>query len=425
MTTLAGVRPGLDRRVAATSAERLVAGALVGLTTLRISAPMGTTLGGLAGLATSPLWLPAAKLYRDAVTVLALSATSLLLGAWLTWQHEATHATSTENLVANSFLLVVIVSVAGSIWWARTMLSLRAIGILAGLGMLATAIAQSGLSGANPWKTHLAVPVSIILLSVFHQRRKSIEVAALLGLAVVNAGLDSRSAFATCLLAAFLVAAQAVWSRGGGSIRQRALSISLAIGAAASALYMIGTHLLFAGYLGEEARDRSLMQQELAGSVIVGGRPEMAATAALMANHPFGFGAGTMLNLQDLLVAKSGMRSINYEPDNGYVENYMFGQTIKLHSIVGDLWAYFGVAGAALALFIAFAVARGLVVQLASGAAAGVTVFIVCTALWNIPFGPLYTAAPFVGLALGLALVRRERPVSPATGPSRNEEHVG
>src|SRR3712207_9122030 len=42
---------------------------------------------------------------------------------------------------------------------------------------------------------------------------------------------------------------------------------------------------------------------------------------------------------------KAGMAQIGYQPNNGYVETYMFGGQFKLHSVIGDAWAYFGVAG--------------------------------------------------------------------------------
>ena len=44
--------------------------------------------------------------------------------------------------------------------------------------------------------------------------------------------------------------------------------------------YRLGTRVLVSGYLGAEARQRSIAQIDSAGSLILGGRPEIAATVA-------------------------------------------------------------------------------------------------------------------------------------------------
>ena len=43
------------------------------------------------------------------------------------------------------------------------------------------------------------------------------------------------------------------------------------------------------------------------------------------------------------------MIDINYDPDNGYVNNFMFGNGIELHSGIGDLWAFMGPVGLVVA----------------------------------------------------------------------------
>ena len=149
------------------------------------------------------------------------------------------------------------------------------------------------------------------------------------------------------------------------------------------------------------------MQDELAGSMIVGGRPEMAATWALMQYRPAGFGSGAIASNQDLMVAKSGMWEINYDPNNGYVENYMFGDGIKLHSVIGDMWAYYGFSGVALAVLITTLLVHALFIRLATGTASGLVIFLICTALWNIPFGPLWSSTPILAATIGVALIRK------------------
>ena len=90
------------------------------------------------------------------------------------------------------------------------------------------------------------------------------------------------------------------------------------------AVYYLGTTLLVDGYLGEAAQAKSVAQIDAAGSLIAGGRPELAATLALLGADFRGFGLGAIANYHDVLVAKTGMASINYDPNNGYVERYLF-----------------------------------------------------------------------------------------------------
>ena len=53
--------------------------------------------------------------------------------------------------------------------------------------------------------------------------------------------------------------------------------------------------------------------------------------------------------MHDVQVAKAGMLHVDYDPENGYVEHFLFGTKIELHSTLGDLWAYAGPAGILLA----------------------------------------------------------------------------
>lgn len=70
-----------------------------------------------------------------------------------------------------------------------------------------------------------------------------------------------------------------------------------------------------------------------------------------MREQPFGFDYGVSVGHSELQAAKSGMAALNYNPDNGYVERYMFGNNvIELHSVLGDLWAASGLVGIALVL---------------------------------------------------------------------------
>ena len=275
--------------------------------------------------------------------------------------------------------------------------------------LLTNVLNQSAFSPINPWKFGLSIPVSVIILAwAAGTRRWQTTFVALLVLGTANVLLDSRAAFATCVLSALLFVAQRWWkSEDEASIRRRAMSFFFVAVTAAAALYQIASHLLMAGYLGEEAQQRTIAQQELSGSMIVGGRPEMAATWALMQHRPAGFGAGAIASTEDVMVAKAGMWGINYQPDNGYVERYMFGGGIELHSVIGDMWAYYGLVGLVCSIFMAILIVHALFVRLATGTASGLMIFLACTSLWNILFGPLWGSSRILAVTLGLILLSR------------------
>lgn len=371
------------------------------------SAPIGV----LGALAAAPMWLPSLRHYRGAIVLSIGLLVATAWGAALTVRESPFNGgTSTNNLLENSFLLILILTGSGVLMWSREHLSDRSIGVAVGLGFLLTNILNGTAShSVNPWKFGLAIPVSIIALAlVSDSRRWQPTFAALTLLALANVVLDSRAAFAICALAALLFMAQRHWSvRTGASIRARAVSLLLAALAAAAALYQVASHLLMAGYLGEEAQQRSIMQEELSGSMIVGGRPEMAATWALMQHRPAGFGSGAIPSTEDVMVAKSGMWGINYQPDNGYVENYMFGGGFELHSVIGNMWVYFGVVGLLLSLFMAGLLIHALFIRLATGTASGLVIFLTALSLWNILFGPLWGSSRILAITLGLALLRK------------------
>jgi hypothetical protein len=174
-------------------------------------------------------------------------------------------------------------------------------------------------------------------------------------------------------------------------------------------VYNVGSALLVAGVLGPESQARSLEQLQRAGSVLLGGRPEFAASVALITTKIWGFGAGTLANANDILIAKVGMHQIEYNPDNGYVEQFMFGDKIELHSVTGDLWAITGVLGLVLAAYIAVILIRYLSVSIAEAHATGLVLFLAVITLWNLGFNTIYTSSLPLILGLGLAFLPKNR----------------
>lgn len=410
----------------------LAAGALV-MTGMRFEIAQGVTSGHVAALVLLPIWWPALKRYRGGRAVMALGALALVSGLWLSWLSSADHTVSRGVLVQSVALLLSVMLGVGVVLWARTQLKHWQVGLWFGVGLVLAISPGTGQFDVNPWKFGFAVPTTIVLLSLAARKgRRVAEVITLLVLAGISAVNDARSGFALLGLAAVITASQLGRPRDGAP-RNKLASAALIV-AIGLAVYNVGLSLVLDGRLGEETQRRSVEQIEAGGSVLLGGRPEIAATLALMAEKPWGLGPGVAATLDEIMVAKTGMAAINYDPDNNYVERYMFGPRTELHSIFGNLWVLFGIPGLAFAGLILYLLVRDLADGVANKTAGALVVYATCVSVWNFLFGPLSTSVPLLVLALGLGMAHRaearrdpewmdrllERDAAPGAGGARS-----
>jgi hypothetical protein len=369
----------------------------------------GATTGYLIALLLAPVWLGTLRRYRGARLLAIVGSATLVWGIVLRDIAAADHIISSSVQIRSTVLLAGILLSICAILWARTVLSSAEVGLWYGAGMILNAV-LTGTSAGNPWKNTWAIPVAIVVLSAINlsskarAKRASLPgVVVLVVLAVISAFSDSRSYAATFLIAAILVG----WQSRPTNLSRRSsayLTVVMLVGVAAST-YWLGTKLLVSGYLGANAQVRTVAQIEQSGSVILGGRPELQATIALMRSRPSGFGVGVEPTGQDILIAKTGLSSINYNPNNGYVEKFMFGGHIELHSVFGDLWASWGIPGLVLLLLLALNLVRSISTTISRGLANPLVVFLVVWTLWNLLFSPIYGSAPTLTLAVGLAIM--------------------
>lgn len=371
----------------------------------------GLTFGACAALLLCPVWMSAARRYRHATLLFACTGSAYVSGMLLTaFAANNNRYASFSSALEGSSLWIGTIAAVGVVLWARTVASPSSIGIAFGSGVLLHNISHPDvLAPTNPWKFIFSIPVSIMALGIVsHRRRQLGSLIVLLALAGVSAALDTRSLFGSLLLAAVLV---------GSQLRPRRAAKPVAWGwtlvlmcGLAVAIYNLATSLMLDGALGSKIEQRSRLQAETAGSVLLGARPELGATLALIRHNPAGFGVGVAPNIFDVMVAKSGMVGLNYDPDNGYVDHYMFGGHVELHSAAGDLWAMFGLSGLAMAGLITLLAVRGVSHSAGARDGNGLLIFCVCNTLWNLPFSPLFSSIPTLILMLGFALsVRRGR----------------
>jgi hypothetical protein len=377
----------------------------------------GLTVGIAIAVVLLPLWVPQVRSSRWVAWLTVLAGLAAVWSVWLTVWHSDSRGVSLVGVFESVFLVLGLACGVGCVLWARGRMSVTVVGVAFGVGMLLGINPDGGAYADSPWRFGYALPVTVICLALAARWRKRwVDVVALLVLAGVSAVNGGRSSSAILLMVALLVLWQS-WGRPASS-RLAALRTLILFGLLALGTYLSVQAAILDGALGEGAQDRTELQLATSGTLITGGRPEIGATAALMGASPGGFGGGSLPSMTDVLVAKSGMAALGYEPNNGYVENYLFGSGFELHSVTGDFWAWYGIPGLVLAiLLVAFFVSRVSVVVTARSASA-LVLFLVVKAMWDLMFSPAETSLTTLVLAVGLLAPLIVRPQeAPSSGP--------
>ncbi|MBC7594690.1 MAG: hypothetical protein H7288_12245 [Kineosporiaceae bacterium] len=400
--------PGAASRLKRRRREVERIGAVIGVLAVFLQFPLPIAhlnLSIVVAALLAPVWVGSIPRFRGAQPLMILCVCAVASGLILS---AGSAQVRTINVAAGLDGFVELASFAGTlgiVLWARTVLRDSHIVILVGVALLLT-VSRAGLFETNPWRFGYSIPVTVIVLGVaWWIGSRRVEIVALLVLAGVSALNDARSNFGMLVLAAILVQ----WSmRSPRQDRGRSwLPTTLLIAAATWSVFQIAQTLILDGYLGQATQARSVAQLETSGSLILGGRPELTATAALMRHEPLGFGLGAMPRPEEVFAAKTGMASVNYDPNNGYVERYMFGTHFELHSVFGDLWANYGLLGLALTGTIGFVCVRGAALGLRGRNASAAIIYLAIRTMWGLAFSPFSSAAPLIVLLLGLVMTDR------------------
>ena len=161
-----------------------------------------------------------------------------------------------------------------------------------------------------------------------------------------------------------------------------------------------------AGTLGEDAQNRTIAQSSSSAGLLLSARPELGASWALFRNRPWGYGAGVKPRFEDLWVAKQGMAALGYDPENGYVENFMFGGRIELHSGLMDMWAAASIPGGLLLLLIAGMTLAAMMRDLGRLKATPWLFFAALTVVQNVFVGPWTVLPAYLPIVLGAAVLQ-------------------
>ncbi|KQS17212.1 hypothetical protein [Frigoribacterium sp. Leaf186] len=386
---------------------RVLAAASLVVLGARLTLPQGLQAGFVVAAVLSPVWWGALRRHRWGVPFMSLGLAATAAGIWLGVANTSDHELSSSAALPMTVILLGTLLSVGLFLWAQEALTPERAVLWFGIGLALGFTPDTPLFASNPWKFGFALPVTVIALALAARFGRRWELAVLVALTIVAALSDFRSAFGLLLLAALLVFAQVAIVRPHR--RPSPVAVLVGLGALGVVVFQLGQALILDGYLGLATQTRSIEQLRGSGSLILGGRPELAATGALMQHHPWGFGAGSVPTPDDIRLAKEGMNGIGYQPDNGYVERFMFGGHFELHSVFGDLWAQSGIVGLALVTAVLVLLAVGVIRRIAEGTASGILLFTAAQSTWNLFFAPFYSAFPTLVIALALAFVPVER----------------
>lgn len=353
----------------------------------------------VAALVLAPVWLGALPRFLGGPTVTVVGLLAAVWGVALSVLDDS-RGLDISLMRSETFTVLAFVGAVGLLLWARTALGVARTAVCFGFGGLLN-LGLIGLNPVNPWKYDIALPLAILLLGAgWIARSRVAELIAVTLVAGVSAVSDSRSMTSFLALTGAVVVWQMRPPTHGGRARPWLSLASLAI--FGTAAYSLLQTLFLEGALGPAAQQRSQAQLDATGSLITGGRPELGAATSLIQRQPWGYGSGTVPSSADVWSAKAGMSELNYDPNNGYVEIFMFGGHFEVHSVLGDMWIRFGPPGAFFLLLIVgwgiYALARSISIRSASA----VAVLLGVLGAWDTFFSPL--ASSYRTLALLFAL---------------------
>ncbi|XUK64069.1 O-antigen ligase domain-containing protein [Plantibacter sp. RU18] len=406
-------RPAADPDRGRKAVEWAVAAALCVAIGMRYPRYDDILFAAAASAIIAPLWLGNVRRYQGAAAVLILGVLAILSGLLLTGFAAGGHEVSSYLSTMNSARIAGVLLFVGALLWARTILGTPLVASFYGAGMI-FALPFGASFATNPWKFGLSVPIAIFVLGLaWAFGHRWVDIALLTALSLVSAANDSRSAAAMFLMAAAIVTMQRIPVARGRAHAWWALGRMAIVG---YLVFLLAQAAILEGYLGTSTEQRSEAQIEASGSLILGGRPELGATVSLLLHQPSGYGSGTAPSMTDVLVAKSGMSSLGYDPNNGYVERYMFSPGFEVHSIIGDVWILFGVVGLIwLLITVGFAL-FGVSTRLTDRRISGLELFLGIRTVWDLFFSPLPSSLVTMTLFIAVILISRvpaARPTSP------------
>lgn len=376
-------------------------------------------IGAVLGLLMAPIGLQAVLRYIGIKRIVALWLICLFTGPIL--------AVITADEISRSLnerlgirLVLLFLNAGVSLYillWSRAAIGARITAVLYALGLIAEAVlSQLAFTSPNPWKYLFAFPVAIILLTLARSRPQAVII--LLLIAAISVFDDSRSFTAMTIMALIAILVTPKTSGFSRGVRLRAI---LVIGLSTVGVYFLLSEAFLRGWLGKRLQEVAIRQTRGGEvSLLVGGRPEWGAAVELFWARPIGFGPGVIPNTVDVHSGVTGLVALGVNQDHPYVREYLFNNRLEVHSVTGDLWLLFGLAGLALACVIVWFLVAGLMRGSNQADLGAVGVLVGFIALWDMAFSPI---ANIRNVVLALALLMSLRPKESGVKPQAGE-HV-
>jgi hypothetical protein len=392
------------------SIETIAAGILAVLLAVPSPISVNLSLGGLLALALAPVTFPA--LWRDARGRWLMIATIALVPmGWLVAQtsllQDNGRTFNNQTFLYHAALPAGLLASLVGAYWCTTKLGLQRFLLLSFAGLLTAAL--SGYDLQNPWKYGLALPISILAVLLIARNRLLLGLVVMPILAAVSVATDFRSWTAILALATILVVvARSGWTAPSTSkVATRGLAVLVVGLFTGSMLVQAAT----AGLLGDFMAQRTSKQIEVAGgNLILGGRPEWGAAAALWRENPLGIGVGVTPSSDDYRRAIGAMplASRGSQETSVVARSFQKGQ-LNLHSTSLTFWGVYGVAGLVFAALAVIYFGRAILMTMAFAFwqpnLRAAVLLLMLSSLWDMLFSPTVAAQLVVALATAVHIL--------------------
>lgn len=370
---------------------RLIA-AVIGLGTAWSLYPRGgVTFGNGVVLVLAPVVLSAAWRWKRSRIWLCLLAVWFMAAVFT---EVFTHDSARHAVFALSRPSTVALNFCAALWAlqqgatvARTYIVTLMIGLTA-----AIALYPSTNITLDVWKYGYGPVVSLaavlVAAVVLNRGRRLMATVIVLVVALISLAGGFRSEFlvtsiaaAVCLLAG---------GRGSDMTWGRYLLIGGALAATTAAVYAGYGHFAADGQLGRGQQTRWVKQNQAEGGLLFGARPEIIASAMVIADPSVvGRGVSPQVSQQTRSEFLGKLQSLHIEVRENF-EHYYFSRGLYLHSILFQQWAETGILALPGLLFpvLVLLVALMAAVRAGSGPATMVFCFLLCQLLWDTLFSP-------------------------------------
>ncbi|VEG29660.1 hypothetical protein [Actinomyces howellii] len=418
MTAAAPAAQGARPSPTGLSWEAVAAAIMAALVAMRTEVAGGIVVGDCAALVLLPVTWTAVRRSRGFTWLLVVAALAVVAG-WVLSLAAVGEFTVLVSARRSVLLLAAgLPAVVATLVWASRRLSLRGAVAAFGVGMVIDNLSLLQTS-PNPWKFGLGVAVAVTLTALTQGLGRPVQATIAGVLAVSFLLADSRATSGFMLLIMALLVWQAVaatlpvrhWSPARLRLNQSLLVAGMTLAAVTA---VVAASL--SGYLGQDAQARTAAQAAGTTNPFLAARPELGASWALLTHRPWGYGAGVMPRYEDVRVAMNGMKELGYNPDNGYVQQYMFGNGFELHSGLVDAWIALSVPGAALMVLGVLMALRALRTDLGTLRTRAWLLIAVLVTIMNVLVGPLTILPPFLAIVMATAL--EDEPRAAPTTPS-------